>query len=886
MAWDRDRYRAEVLEPARKAGNVPPPDLYARYGLPAGIRDQAAFQQQVANVTDYWRELRETRTYASLADMLIAAHAELERAGRLTLKSFAARHADARKAHLERLTRLAEAEAGAATHVGPATVARLREALGGTVNEADVIEALGQAGVTIVDAYPELPASPHPKQADLAGHLAQLSVRISVAVVFGEAASRGFRILGGFRLPDGRGLGEAEIDAAENEIGQMAYTDPGMPARKNVLAILRTAARVPGELDTLLLSEIVERLRPLARSGFLQRAVATQAHDLGLAEDEAGLIAAAVLAPDTLGTLRQRVADALTRGQLRNAQRLAADLPAEDALHERIADADARVAATIRRADAEETRGRLERAAALLAEAIGLAADDSALSERLAAIPPPPPGEASARLDGDHVLVAWKPSPAATGQIRYLITRGRHQAPATPSEGTAVAGGTSTELTHIADAEAPPGAELYYSVFATRGGKTWSVPATGPPVIFSPDVADVSVTAADASACASWRPHPGTEAVHVVRRAGDPPRGAHDGTAVEASLTDFADNGLSNGTEYFYWIAASYRTADGQRRRSSGVVVKATPEPMPQPVDVLDITGPGDGAGTFLATWTPPPYGQVRLVRSDKPLPWPPRTRLGPGEAAGLEHIPGQPRRGTDGRDALELLLPSGRHFITALTKGHNATVVGQGREAWHMEPVRSLSADRMRDSADRMRDEVRLGWIWPAHATDALVRWPDGGLRISHRAYVDEGGGPAITIGLAETTIEVRAVYPQRDGQRVSAAATYRVPARGVPVPYRIRSAGPWRRRQRTVEVTCEQAVRIPALVVVRATGSVSTGRAGRGRDDRARPAAGYRAGPAGNGHGRRWPRARPGWPASSTLMFPTSKPAPSCSSRPRQRR
>ena len=102
-------------------------------------------------------------------------------------------------------------------------------------------------------------------------------------MVFGDAASRGFRILGGFRLADGRGLGEAEIAAARNRWQALPYADPAMTPSENVLAILRAAARVPGELDTLLLSEIVERLRPLARSGFVQRAIATQAHELGLA---------------------------------------------------------------------------------------------------------------------------------------------------------------------------------------------------------------------------------------------------------------------------------------------------------------------------------------------------------------------------------------------------------------------------------------------------------------------------------------------------------------------------------------------------------------------------------------------------------------------------
>ena len=294
MTWDRERYLAEVLEPARKAGNVPPPDLYARYGLPASISDQAAFARQVANVVAFWRELKSRRMYARLADTLIAAHAELEQAGRLTLRSFAERHSDARREQLDRLTRLAEAEAGAATHVGPGAVARLRSALGGAVSEAEVAAALGKAGVRIVEEFPALPAAPHPKQADLARHLAQLGVWPSAAVVFGDAAGKGFRVLGGFRLADGRALDDEAIAAARGRVDALPYADPAKTPSENVLAILRAAARKPGELDALLLSEVVERLRPLARSGFVQRAIAAQARESGLDEDEAGLIAAAM----------------------------------------------------------------------------------------------------------------------------------------------------------------------------------------------------------------------------------------------------------------------------------------------------------------------------------------------------------------------------------------------------------------------------------------------------------------------------------------------------------------------------------------------------------------------------------------------------------------
>ena len=810
MTWNRDHYLAEVLEPARKAGNVPPADLYARYGLPADIRDQAAFERQVASIVSFWRELRGRLMYARLADMLLTAHADLERAGRLTPDSFAARHAEARNAQLKRLARLAEDEARAVTHAGPAVVTRLLEVLGGAVSEADVTEALRTAGVTIVHAHPELPAAPHPKQADLARHLDQLGVRFSAVVVLGDAVSRGFRILGGFRLTDGTPLGEAEIAAARLRIAALPYSDPAKPPSENVLAILSAAARTPGDLDTLLLCEIVERLRPLAQRGFFQRVIAGQARELGLHEDEAGLIAAAILAPDSLDALRQQVADELARGRLRDAQRLAAGLPPEDPLRERIAAADAKVAAAIRGAEAEEAQGHLEQAAALLAEAIGLAGDDTELSERLAAIPPPPPREASARMDGDRVHVIWKTSPAIAGPVRYLVTRGRDQPAASPSQGVAVV--TGTDRTDVMDADAPPGADLYYSVFAARGGEAWSAPAIARPVTFTPDVADVSVTADDASADASWRPHPGADAVHVVRREDRPPRGPDDGTAVEASLRGFADSGLRNGTEYYYLIAVSYQQAGGQHRRSAGVVVKVVPEPAPRPVDDLEITELGDGTQVFLAIWTPPHYGRVLLVRSDEPLPWSADARIRPAEAAALPQIPGVPRRGTDGRDVLELRLPPGRHYVTALTVGHNAALVGNGTEVWHVEQVSGLSADRI-------HDDVRLGWIWPDHATDALVRWPGGEHRCSRRIYHDEGG-VVLTVGAAETAIEVHAIYPRLGGQVVSAAARCLVPGRGVAISYRIRSAGWWRRRRRAVELVTERTTRLPALVVVRATG------------------------------------------------------------------
>jgi len=798
-----------VLEPARKAGNVPPPDLYTRYGLPAGLSDQAAFTRQVTDVVAFWRELKGRRMYARLADTLLTAHAELEKAGRLTLRSLADRHADARREQLDRLARLAEAEAGAATHVGPETLARLRSALDGAVSDAEVVRALEKAGVRVVGKFPALQAAPHPKQADLARHLMQLGVWPSAAVVFGEMTGKGFRVLGGFRLSDGRTLDDEAIGSARSRVDALPYTDPAKTPSENVLAILRTAARKPGDLDALLLSEVVERLRPLARSGFIQRAIAAQACESGLDQEDAGLIAAALASADTAEALRPQVEDELAGGRLRNAQRLAAGLPAEDPLRERIAALDAEVTSLGRRADQELAQGRGEPAATLLAEAVSIARDDPELAGRLAAVPPPPPREVAARMDGDHMLITWKPSTASTGHVQYRVMRGQDRAPGSPAEGTAVV--TRTERTDVTDAEAPPGAQLCYSVFAARGGESWSPPASAPSATFTPEVTGLSVVAADTSVAATWRAHSGADRVIVVRREDEPPRRWDDGTAVEASPDSFTEAGLRTGTEYYYRITTCYRTPDGLRRYSPGVVTRAVPEPAPVEVTDLRITGPDDGAAAMVATWTPPPYGRVRLVRVDVPLPWPPGTRISPDDTAGLQDVPGVPRRGSDGRDVLELRLPPGRHHILALTVGRNASVAGNTAEVRMVESVRGLTADRM-------HDQVRLGWIWPDGATDALISWPGGERRCSRRVYDDEGGA-VITIGAAEATIEVGAVYPQRDGSLTAPGTRVHVPARGVAVTYRIRGSR-WHPRQRTIEFAAEQTTRLPGLVVVRSTG------------------------------------------------------------------
>jgi hypothetical protein len=827
VPWDRDSYRRNVLELARQAGNVPPADLYQRYGLPADTVGADAIGRRIAQVVAYWRELRSDRVLGPLAERLVVAHTEMERDGPLTAGKLARLSEEHRQQLREKLARQAVAIAGAATHAGPETVARLLGIFGGAVTRPEVEAALRDAGVEVVDTFPALPAVPHPQASALSQYVQQLGRQLSAEIVFGDDVRRGFRIVHGFQLSDGRSLDDATMDRARLEADTRAYTDPATSPTQKALTIMRTAAGQAGGLDALVLSEVVERLRLFVRRGLTaQRSVAAHAADLGLASDEAGLLAAAVLAEDTSDAVRRQIEEKFGARLLREAQRLAAGLPAGDPLRARVADADATVARLVQAADADQTAGRIEEAAERIAEAIALARDDDVLASRLSALPPPAPRAICAQPNGPGVLVTWEPSPARAGRVRYRVVRGEALAPVSAADGMTVV--AHTEASSATDAQPPAGVRLRYSVFADRGGDVCSPPAEAPPLVFVPDVTSISVTEKETSVAVSWRVHGGAEGVRVVRREQRPgqeaqgPRDADDGTAMPASLIGFTDCGLRTGTEYLYRITAVYRAPDGRRRLSAGVVVSGTPEHEPDPVtdlaaEVPDADGSVASGVPVVLRWTPPRHGQVRLVRADHPPSWPAGMRAPP--QAGLSEIPGEPGTAPDGRAILRVTLPFGLHYITPLTESGQATVAANTAKIRLVEPVRDPRAIRMSDTALLAHDTVLLTCAWPDDATGIIVRYPGGELTCSRRAYFEEGG---LTVPVDRHAAEfwVVAAHHGPDGCLTAPPAMTSVPARPVAVHYEIRRPA-LRRRQRMVQVSAEETTRLPPLVMVQAAGS-----------------------------------------------------------------
>ena len=219
----------------------------------------------------------------------------------------------------QRLDRGAAAVAEDASCVGPGRVDQLRAESGPDVTAAEARRALERRGVRVAD-LPGLPAQPpgavarHPEFADL---LPRLGRKLSVELVFGSALRRGFRVLRGLRLEDGRHLDREVIDEARQQAPEGAMHDDW----SRVLSILADAAQEPGALDDIAFWEVVEVLRPLARLGYSQRALTEQAARLSLERGEAEVLAAAVAEEHEVLKPRDLAAPAKTEPSVPAAER-------------------------------------------------------------------------------------------------------------------------------------------------------------------------------------------------------------------------------------------------------------------------------------------------------------------------------------------------------------------------------------------------------------------------------------------------------------------------------------------------------------------------------------------------------------------------------------
>lgn len=194
--------------------------------------------------------------------------------------------------HSQRLDRGAAAISEDASCVGHWHVDRLCVEAGQEVTAAEACKALERWGVRVAE-LPKLPTQPpnaivpYPDYADL---LAKLGRKLSVELVFGDELKDGLSLLDGIRVGDGRRLDREAVEQARQRTPTGAHHED----QNRILSILADAAREPRVLGDIVFWEIAEVLRPLARLGYSQRAIAEQAVRLSIEREQADVLAAAV----------------------------------------------------------------------------------------------------------------------------------------------------------------------------------------------------------------------------------------------------------------------------------------------------------------------------------------------------------------------------------------------------------------------------------------------------------------------------------------------------------------------------------------------------------------------------------------------------------------
>ncbi|ACY96977.1 Fibronectin type III domain protein [Thermomonospora curvata DSM 43183] len=830
VAFDKDTYRKAVLDPARKAGNALPADLFERYGLDqVRLSSEAEFAAHLKEVVAYWRVLRQrSRVYAKLIEALLAAHQELERAGRLTLRYFQEESRRRREENERKLQEMVAAMAATTPCLDPQALEELIALGGGPACAPRLRRLLAEHKIRLVDRPWELPSDPPIPASQyqrLHEQLERLGLRLSAEVVFGAQAVRGgFRLRPRFALQAGSGgTLTAETIAAAKARQRTRAQDESKPLLDSVLATLEKAAAAPGRLDELLVWEVAETLRPYAAAGLPARQVAERAAELGLVRDQAEELAfalsragsAAGAAPDPVREIEQ----ALRADRLRTAQRLLEQLPAdqEPQLRQRVVERARQADELAEQAARLITEGRTEEAAERLAAALRIAADDEDLAERLRALPPPAPQRVRTGCEGRRVTVAWDPAPARTGQVRYRVVRTVGSAAQGAGQGVLIG---QTDANEVTDSAPPPGVEVVYTVFATRAEGVWSAPAAAPPLLLLPEVEDLSITAGEDAVAVTWRPPEEMTEVIVTRTTDDREQNRLPVTARDG----FTDTDVVPGRRYRYRIQAVYTGPDGTRCHSRGLVAEATPQRRPEPVtDLSAEPSQTEGAPMVELSWTPPEAGQVTIRVAQDPPPWPPGTRVEPAELGRYgRELAGAPVRGLDGRMHLTVPAEPGRRHYLAVSRGAGLAVAGAATALQTVAAVSELTARRMGQT-------LLVSWVWPPGVGLAEVTWrpadgsaPPTTVECGRRTYEDNGGC-RLPVGQDAGEVTVRAVVRDVHGRSRSRPRSVTVSAAGTEVRYEFRRRSGLRRRSRaTLVLTAERRCRMPPLVVVHHVGSV----------------------------------------------------------------
>jgi len=217
--------------------------------------------------------------------------------------------------------------------------------------------------------------------------------------------------------------------------------------------------------------------------------------------------------------------------------------------------------------------------------------------------PPVAPAALTVTAGDSSTTLAWG---AVTGAVSYNVYRSTTAG----SQGAKI--GTSSTTSYV-DSSAVNGATYYYEVTASGAagegaassqslGVTPAVPVSVPGLPVG-----LNATAGDAQVTLGWTAVAGASSYNVYRSTSPDSAGAKVGSS---ATTQFTDTSLSNGSTYYYAVAASNAAGEGTRATLAGGVTptaasSGSPAPKPTTWTNAKIGGGGYVTGLIFHPTTP-----------------------------------------------------------------------------------------------------------------------------------------------------------------------------------------------------------------------------------------------------------------------------------------
>lgn len=352
-----------------------------------------------------------------------------------------------------------------------------------------------------------------------------------------------------------------------------------------------------------------------------------------------------------------------------------------------------------------------KRARMLFRQALALAADLPEAREGLRQCPPDPPSELRADYDGARVRLRWSaPAADGLGALSYRVVRKRNGIPSHAADGVVVAEVTVTEAE---DAQVTAGELVGYAVFSRRQDVDSHASASVGPFPVLGEVSQVRVESRSREVQLSWTTPPGASGVCVIRKAGSAPVGPNDGEALETLREHAVDRGLRDDRVYHYGLYATYKTPDGRVMTSRGVTVSAMPHTPIRGVHEITLSQEPDGR--IRLSWEEPERGQVKILRTAKPVGLPTATRLTPAEAKLLE---GQWLDVAEPDHTFDARPPAmGVCYYTPMTSWAGTLIVGRGTVFSCVPDPSDLRVVRVGTLG-----KAHLRWRWSPQGGQSLV--------------------------------------------------------------------------------------------------------------------------------------------------------------------